>query len=110
MDAAKSETVTRARMTALPDEHFKSIDVTRGLVRLFPEHINEHREFDGQTRQSKTDNAGSSSTFHSRRHRSALTTGNAWADVESVDDEQDVSSSDLQGFVTCQTSSHTRSQ
>ena len=57
---------------------------------------------DGQ----KNDNALSSSSYqrrdtasYPRRYRSALGTGHEWADTESVDDETDVNSADLQGFV-----------
>ena len=50
-------------IAALLDEHFRINDVKRVLARLFPElHINEHREFDGQSRRPRTDSAGSSST------------------------------------------------
>ena len=38
-------------------------------------------------------------TSYPRRHRSALATGHEWADTDSVDDETDVNSADLQGFV-----------
>ena len=79
----------------------------RVLVRLFPElHINEHRESDGYSRRSRNDHTGPSSacqrreqTSYPRRHRSALATGHEWADTDSVDDETDVNSADLQGFV-----------
>ena len=43
-------------IAALPDERFAINDVTRVLVRLFPElHINEHRESDGYSRRSRND-------------------------------------------------------
>ena len=77
----------------------------RVLVRLFPElHINEHRESDG--RRSRNDHTGSSSAYqrrdqtsYPRRYRSTLATGHEWADTDSVDDETDVNSADLQVFV-----------
>ena len=79
----------------------------RVLVRLFLElHINEHRESDGHSRRPRNNSAGSSSAYQTRdnasyprRYRSALATGHEWADTESVDDETDVNSADLQGFV-----------
>ena len=94
-------------VAALPDEHFRINDVKRVLVRLFPElHINEHREFDGQQRRPRNDNAGSSSAYqrrehasYQRRYSSALASGHEWADTESVDEETDVNSGDLRGFV-----------
>ena len=57
---------------------------------------------DGQ----KNDHTGPSSVYqrreqtsYPRRYRSALATGHEWADTDSVDDETDVNSADLQGFV-----------
>ena len=80
-------------IAAQRDEHFTINDVTRVLVRLFPElHISEFREFDGQARRLKADNAGFSSAYQRREHasyprrcRSALATGQEWVDTESVD-------------------------
>ena len=77
------------------------------LVRLFPElHINEHRESDGYSRRSRNNHTGPSSAYqrreqtsYPRRYRSTLATGHEWADTDSVDDETDVNSADLQGFV-----------
>ena len=94
-------------IAALPDEHFAINDVKRVLVRLFPElHINEHRESDGHSRRSRNDHTGPSSAYqrreqtsYPRRYRSTLATGHEWADTDSVDDETDVNSADLQGFV-----------
>ena len=94
-------------IAALPDEHFAINDVKRVLVRLFPElHINEHREPDGHSRRSRNDHTGPSSAYqrreqmsYPRRYRSTLATGHEWADTDSVDDETDVNSADLQGFV-----------
>ena len=94
-------------IAALPDKHFGINDETRVLVRLLPElHINKHRESDGHSRRPRNDKAGSSSAYqrrenasHPRRYRSALATGHEWADTESVDDETDVISADLKGFV-----------
>ena len=94
-------------IAALPDEHFAINDVKRVLVRLFPElHINEHRESDGYSRRPRNDHTGPSSAYqrreqtsYPRRYRSALATGHEWADTDSVDDETDVNSADLQGFV-----------
>ena len=94
-------------IAALPDEHFAINDVKRVLVRLFPElHINEHRESDGYSRRSRNEHTGPSSAYqrreqtsYPRRYRSALATGHEWADTDSVDDETDVNSADLQGFV-----------
>ena len=40
-----------------------------------------------------------SKTSYPRRYRSALATGHEWVDTDSVDDETDVNSADLQGFV-----------
>ena len=93
-------------IAALPDEHFAINDVKRVLVRLFPElHISEHRKSDGYSRRSRNDHTGSSSAYqrreqtsHPRRYRSTLATGHEWADIDSVDDETDVNSADLQGF------------
>ena len=76
------------------------------MVRLFPElHIGEHRESDGYSRRPRNDHTGSSpvyqrreQTSYPRRHRSAHATGHEWADTDSVDDETDVNSADLQGF------------
>ena len=81
---------------ALPDEHF-----------AIPElHINEHRESDGHSRRSRNDHTGPSSSYqrreqmsYPRRYRSNLATGHERADTDSVDDETDVTSADLQGFV-----------
>ena len=75
----------------------------RVLVRLFPElHINEHREFDGQSRRPRTDNAGPSSAYqrrenasYPRRNRSAFATGHEL--TESGDEETDLNSADFQG-------------
>ena len=54
-------------IAALPDEHFRINDVKCVLVRLSPElHLNEHREFDGQSRRPKADNAGPSSAYQRR--------------------------------------------
>ena len=96
-------------IAALPDEHFGINHVKHVLVKLFPElHINEHphRESDGHTRRPRNDHTGSSSAYQrreqtscARRYRSALGTGHEWADTDSVDDETDVNSADLQGFV-----------
>ena len=94
-------------IAALPDEHFAINDVKRVLLRLFPElHINEHRESDGHSRRSRNDHTGPSSAYqrreqtsYPRRHLSTLATGHEWADTGSVDDETDVNSADLQGFV-----------
>ena len=94
-------------IAALPDEHFAINDVKRVLVRLFPELlINEHRESDGYSRRSRNDHTGPSSAYqrreqtsNPRRYRRALATGHEWADTDSVDDETDVNSADLQGFV-----------
>ena len=70
-------------IAALPDEHFAINDMKLVLVRLFPElHINEHRESDGHSRRSRNDH-----------------TGHEWADTDSVDNETDVKSADLQGIV-----------
>ena len=87
-------------------EHFRINDLKRVLVRLFPEvHINEHRELGGQSRRPRSDNAGPPSAHQRREHasyprgfRCALATGHEWADTESVDEETDVNSGDLQGF------------
>ena len=58
-------------IAALPDEHFRINSVKRVLVKLFPDlHINEHREFDGQSRRPRTDNAGSSSAYQRRENAS----------------------------------------
>ena len=94
-------------IAALPDEHFAINDWKRVLVRLFPElHINEHRESDGYSRQPRNDHTEPSSAYqrreqtsYPRRYRSALATVHEWADTDSVDDETDVNSADLQGFV-----------
>ena len=94
-------------IAALPDEHSAINDVKRVLVRLFPElHINEHRESDGYLRRSRNDHTGPSSVYqrreqtsYPRRYRSTLATGHERADTDSVDDETDVNSADLQGFV-----------
>ena len=89
-------------MAALQDEHFGINDVKRVLVRLFPEvHIIERRESDGRSRQPRNDHAGSSSACQRREHTShpRLATGHEWAGTESVDDETDVISADLQEFV-----------
>ena len=68
-------------------------------------HINEHRESDGYSRRPRNDHTGSSSAYqrreqtsYPRRYRSTLATGHEWADTDSVDDETDVNSADLQGF------------
>ena len=54
-------------IAALPDGLFRINDVKRVWVRIFPElHINEHREFDGQSRRPTTDNAGSSLPYQKR--------------------------------------------
>ena len=79
-------------------EHFRMNEVKRVLAWLFPElHI---------TRRPRNGNAGSSSASqrlenasYPRRYRSALATCHKWADTESVDQEIDVNSADLQGFV-----------
>ena len=94
-------------IAALPNEHFAINDVKRVSVRLFPElHINEHREPDGHSRRSRNDHTGPSSAHqrreqmsYPRRHRSTLTAGHEEADTDSVDEETDVDSADLQGFV-----------
>ena len=94
-------------IAALPDEHFAINDVKRVLVRPFPElHINENRESDGYSRRSRNDHTGPSSAYqrkeqmsYPRRYRSTLATGHEWADTDSVDDETDVNSADLQGFM-----------
>ena len=92
---------------ALPGEHFAINDVKRVLVRLFPElHISEHRESDGYSRRPRNEHTGCSSAYqrreqtsYPRRYRSTLAIGHEWADTDSVDDETDVNSGDLQGFV-----------
>ena len=97
-------------LAAQLDEHFRINDAKRVLVRLFHDlHINEHRESDGHPRRQRNDNAGPSSAYQRRenasyphRYRSVLATGHEWADTETVDEETDVSSADLQGFVRCQ--------
>ena len=94
-------------IAALPDEHFAINDVKRVLVRLFPElHISEHREPDGYSRRPRNEHTGCSSAYqrreqtsYPRRYRSTLAIGQEWADTDSVDDETDVNSADLQGFV-----------
>ena len=94
-------------IAALPDEHFAINDVKRVLVRLFPElHINEQRESDGHSWRSRNDHTGFSSAYqrreqtsYQRRYRSTLSTGHEWADTDSVGDETDLNSADLQGFV-----------
>ena len=58
-------------IAALPDEHFRTNDVKRVLVRLFPElHINEHRESDGHSRRPRNDKVGSSSAYQRRENAS----------------------------------------
>ena len=82
-------------IAALPDERFAINVVNRVLVRLFRElHITEHRESDGYSRRSRNDHTGPSSAY-----QRTLATGHEWADTDSVDDETDVNSADLQGFV-----------
>ena len=77
----------RASLTQEPDEHFRINDVQRVLVRVFPElHINEHRQFDGQTRRPCW-------ILVEVSHTSILECSDTWsrmADVVSVDDEHDV--------------------
>ena len=76
-------------------------------MRQFPElHINEQRVFDGYSRRSRNDHTGPSSAYqrreqtsYPRRCRRTLATGHEWADTDSADDETDVNSGDLLGFV-----------
>ena len=77
----------RASLTQEPDAHIGINDVQRVLVRVFPElHINEHCQFDGQTRWPCW-------ILVEVSHTSILECSDTWsrvADVVSVDDEHDV--------------------
>ena len=77
----------RASLTQEPDAHFRINDVQRVLVRVFPErHINEHRQFVGQTRRPCW-------ILVEVSHTSILECSDTWsrmADVVTVDDEHDV--------------------
>ena len=92
-------------IAVLPDEHFGIKDVKRVFVRHFPTlHFNEHRESDGHSRRPTTLDHRQR-IRDENRHRTHVDTAvlsrlvHEWADTESVDDETDVNSADLQGFV-----------
>ena len=62
----------------------------------------ETHEFDLSARQLDEpvdDQRRRETAPYPRRYRSALTTGHEWADTDSFDEDVDVNSADLQGFV-----------
>ena len=64
-----------------------------------------HHEIRGERQESPrqadkpVDDQRRETAPYPRRYRSALTTGHEWADTDSVDEDVDVNSADLQGFV-----------
>ena len=88
-------------IAALPDEHFAINDVKR----VFGQTISSTAHHTNTFSLMDT-HAGSLSpyqrreqTSYPRRYRSTLATGHVWADADSVDDETEVNSADLQVFV-----------